>query len=233
MADAVVIRIEGDDAPFQRTLAGIEPAVQTVLRGISSQMEAADFAGAGSSLMDSLAAGMRSNPSVYASALAAAKSAALAMHQRDAAVSAGRNTALGFASGILSERAAVAAAARSVALAATAALRSALQIASPSRVTAQLGRYTGKGFELGMVESLNAAIRSAQSVVGSMNLTPRLTAPDLGSAFASAAGSIADAESMRPIYLNVNGRQLASVTAADTRRAQNSYNRKIALGVGK
>ena len=61
----------------------------------------------------------------------------------------------------------------------------------------------------------------------------RLSAPDLGSAFASAAGSIADAEGSRPIYLNVNGRTLATVTAADTRRAQNIYNRTIALGVGK
>ena len=69
MADGVIIRIEGDDAPFQKTLAGIEPAVQAalrgvsaseaaVLRGISAQMEAADFAGAGSAAMDALAAGM-------------------------------------------------------------------------------------------------------------------------------------------------------------------------------
>ena len=70
MADGVIIRIEGDDAPFQKTLAGIEPAVQAalrgvsasaaaVLRGISAQMEAADFAGAGSAAMDALAAALR------------------------------------------------------------------------------------------------------------------------------------------------------------------------------
>ena len=92
---------------------------------------------------------------------------------------------------------------------------------------------TGKGFEIGLTESLNAAIRSAQSAVGSLHLAPRLTAPDLGSAFASAAQSVADAESARPIYLNVNGRTLASVTAGDNFRAQNRYNRSIALGVGK
>ena len=147
--------------------------------------------------------------------------------------SAGRMFSAGIARGILSGRSGVINAAVSIARAAVSAIKRELQIASPSRVTEQLGRYTGQGFEQGMVESLNSAIRSAQNVVGSMNLTPRLTAPDLSSAFASAAGSIADAEGSRPIYLNVNGRTLATVTAADTRRAQNSYNRSIALGVGK
>lgn len=147
--------------------------------------------------------------------------------------SAGRMFSAGIARGILSGRSGVVNAALSIARAAVSAIKRELQIASPSKVTMQLGRYTGQGFEQGMVESLNSAIRSAQSVVGSMNLTPRLSALDLGSAFASAAGSIADAEGSRPIYLNVNGRTLATVTAADTRRAQNSYNRTIALGVGK
>lgn len=147
--------------------------------------------------------------------------------------SAGRMFSAGIARGILSGRSGVVNAALSIARAAVSAIKRELQIASPSKVTMQLGRYTGQGFEQGMVESLNAAIRSAQNVVGSMNLTPRLSAPDLSSAFASAAGSIADAEGSRPIYLNVNGRTLATVTAADTRRAQNSYNRSIALGVGK
>ena len=147
--------------------------------------------------------------------------------------SAGRMFSAGIARGILSGRSGVVNAALSIARAAVSAIKRELKIASPSKVTMELGRYTGQGFEQGMVESLNDAIRSAQSVVGSMNLTPRLSALDLGSAFASAAGSIADAEGSRPIYLNVNGRTLATVTAADTRRAQNSYNRTIALGVGK
>ena len=146
---------------------------------------------------------------------------------------AGRMFSAGVASGIRAGRSGVVNAAVSVARAAVSAMRSELQIHSPSRVTAEIGRYTGEGFEIGMVESLHSAVRAAQSVVGNMNLTPRLTAPELGSAFATAAGSIADAESARPIYLNVNGRTLATVTAADTRRAQNNYNRSIALGVGK
>ena len=161
-----------------------------------------------------------------------AKSAA-ATAMNGSGINAGKMFSAGIATGILSGRSGVVSAAISVARAAVSAMRSELQIHSPSRVTRKLGEMTGQGFELGMVESLNAAIRSAQNVVGSMNLTPRLNAPDLSSAFASAAGSIADAEGSRPIYLNVNGRTLATVTAADTRRAQNSYNRTIALGVGK
>ena len=161
-----------------------------------------------------------------------AKSAA-ATAMNGSGINAGKMFSAGIATGILSGRSGVISAAISVARAAVSAMRSELQIHSPSRVTQKLGEMTGQGFELGMVESLNAAIRSAQNVVGSMNLTPRLNAPDLSSAFASAAGSIADAEGSRPIYLNVNGRTLATVTAADTRRAQNSYNRSIALGVGK
>ena len=161
-----------------------------------------------------------------------AKSAA-ATAMNGSGINAGKMFSAGIATGILSGRSGVISAAISVARAAVSAMRSELQIHSPSRVTQKLGEMTGQGFELGMVESLNAAIRSVQNVVGSMNLTPRLNAPDLSSAFASAAGSIADAEGSRPIYLNVNGRTLATVTAADTRRAQNSYNRSIALGVGK
>lgn len=161
-----------------------------------------------------------------------AKSAA-ATAMNGSGINAGKMFSAGIATGILSGRSGVISAAISVARAAVSAMRSELQIHSPSRVTQKLGEMTGQGFEQGMVESLNAAIRSAQGIVGSMNLTPRLSAPDLSSAFASAAGSIADAEGSRPIYLNVNGRTLATVTAADTRRAQNSYNRTIALGVGK
>ena len=167
-----------------------------------------------------------------ASMAQSAKSAA-ATAMNGSGINAGKMFSAGIATGILSGRSGVISAAISVARAAVSAMRSELQIHSPSRVTQKLGRYTGQGFEQGMVESLNAAIRSAQGIVGSMNLTPRLSAPDLSSAFASAAGSIADAEVSRPIYLNVNGRTLATVTAADTRRAQNSYNRTIALGVGK
>ena len=185
-----------------------------------------------------VAAGVGQGMSEYdfsgdAAAMAQSAKNAAAAAMNGAGINAGKMFSAGIATGILSGRSGVIRAAISVARAAVSAMRSALQINSPSRVTAEIGRYTGEGFEIGLTESLNAAIRSAQNVVGSMNLTPRLNAPDLSSAFASAAGSIADAESSRPIYLNVNGRTLASVTAADTRRAQNSYNRSIALGVGK
>ena len=168
-----------------------------------------------------------------AAAMAQSAKNAAAAAMNGAGINAGKMFSAGIATGILSGRSGVISAAISVARAAVSAMRSALQIHSPSRVTAELGQMTGKGFEIGLTESLNAAIRSAQSAVGSLNLAPRLTAPDLGSAFASAAQSVADAEGARPIYLNVNGRTLASVTAGDNFRAQNRYNRSIALGVGK
>lgn len=168
-----------------------------------------------------------------AAAMAQSAKNAAAAAMNGAGINAGKMFSAGIATGILSGRSGVISAAISVARAAVSAMRSALQIHSPSRVTAEIGRYTGEGFEIGLTESLNAAIRSAQSAVGSLNLAPRLTAPDLGSAFASAAQSVADAEGARPIYLNVNGRTLASVTAGDNFRAQNRYNRSIALGVGK
>lgn len=185
-----------------------------------------------------VAAGVGQGMSEYdfsgdAAVMAQSAKSAAATAMNGSGINAGKMFSAGIATGILSGRSGVISAAISVARAAVSAMRSALQIHSPSRVTQKLGEMTGQGFELGMVESMNAAIRSAQNVVGSMNLTPRLSAPDLSSAFASAAGSIADAEGSRPIYLNVNGRTLATVTAADTRRAQNSYNRTIALGVGK
>lgn len=244
MADSVKIRIEGDDAPFRQTLAGIEPAVQAALRGVSSaadrmtqdlsaRMGAADFAGTGAAAIDAVAGGLASNPAARNAALQAAQAAVRAMNQAAAASSAGRSTAQGLANGILSGRGAVVAAARAVAQAAASAMRAALKIHSPSRVTMELGEQTGAGFELGLANSLGDAIQSARGIVGSMNLVPRPSAPDLTGALASAAGSIADAEGARPIYLNVNGRTLAAVTAGDTRRAQNSYNRTMALGVGK
>ena len=185
-----------------------------------------------------VAAGVGQGMSEYnfsgdAAAMAQSAKNAAAAAMNGAGINAGKMFSAGIATGILSGRSGVISAAISVARAAVSAMRSALQIHSPSRVTAEIGRYTGEGFEIGLTESLNAAIRSAQSAVGSLNLAPRLTAPDLSSAFTSAAQSVADAEGARPIYLNVNGRTLASVTAGDNFRAQNRYNRSIALGVGK
>lgn len=259
--DFDVSSTEGQLAAMMGTM-DLEPIGEDVVAGIGKGIESADLTASGQRLAQntgkSIRAGLESNSpskkmipvgtdvaagvgqgmgeydfSSDATTMANNAKSASSSAMRSPGNKAGRMFSAGVASGIRAGRSGVVNAAVSVARAAVSAMRSELQIHSPSRVTAEIGRYTDEGFEMGMVESLHSAVRAAQSVVGNMNLTPRLTAPDLGSAFASAAGSIADAESARPIYLNVNGRTLATVTAADTRRAQNNYNRSIALGVGK
>ena len=235
-ADVIAGMGEGmASADLSTDAASVESNTENALRSaFNSHSPAQTMVPIGNDVGAGVGQGMREyNFSGDAAAMAqSAKSAATAA-MNGAGINAGKMFSAGIATGILSGRSGVISAAISVARAAVSAMRSALQIHSPSRVTAELGQMTGKGFEIGLTESLNAAIRSAQSAVGSLNLAPRLTAPDLGSAFASAAQSVADAEGARPIYLNVNGRTLASVTAGDNFRAQNRYNRSIALGVGK
>ena len=141
--------------------------------------------------------------------------------------------AAGLAAGIESGRSRVITAAVRVAQAAINAVNNTLGIHSPSTVAFEAGGYFGQGFEMGVVESLNRAVRSAENIVGSMNLTPRLTAPDLTGAFTMAAQGWAEAESMRPIQLIARGRVIAETLAPDNVRANNNYNRRIALGVGK
>lgn len=139
----------------------------------------------------------------------------------------------GIALGIQSGRSRVIAAAIAVAQAAANAVRSVLKIHSPSGVGMELGGYFGQGFEMGITSSLRSAVESTNRMLGGMNLTPRLTAPDITGAFDVAAQSWADAESTRPIYLMARGKVIAQTLAGDHARAANAYNRSIALGVGK
>lgn len=112
------------------------------------------------------------------------------------------------------------------------AISSTLEIKSPSRVTMRMGAYTGEGFDLGLKQSLRSAVRNAENIVGGLNLSPKLTAPDLSGAF-TAAADIMTAGYDRPMYLTVNGRVVGQVLANDTARAANWRNRNIAMGVGK
>ena len=141
--------------------------------------------------------------------------------------------AQGLASGIESGRSQVISAAIRIAQAAVSAVRSALGINSPSKVAIELGGYFGQGFEQGITASMRAAVRSAETIAGSINLRPRLDGGEISSAFTGAAQGWAEAESMRPIQLIARGRVIAETLAPDNARASNSYNRRIALGVGK
>ena len=150
----------------------------------------------------------------------------------DGARTAGTDYGEGFADGLERKRATVIATARSIARAATDAMRDTLQIRSPSRVAMRLGAYTGEGFDVGLKQSLRSAVRNAENIVGGLNLSPKLTAPDLSGAFMSAASIMTEGYD-RPMYLMVNGRVVGQVMANDTARAANWRNRNIAMGVGK
>ena len=106
--------------------------------------------------------------------------------------------------------------------------------ASPSKDAMDLGHDYGDGYAIGIEESMRNAVRVAKRMTGevvtaaSLTQNMRVTVP----------GMQADVQSVleqteRPVNLYVNGRQLGRVMAADNQQAQNSYNRSIALGVGK
>lgn len=146
---------------------------------------------------------------------------------------AGAYIADGISAGLESRRSSVMYKAKLIALSAAAAIKAALQISSPSKVTTRLGEYTGEGFEIGLTNSMTKAVESAQRIAGNLNLAPRMEFPDVSGALAGAVDSIYGAESDRTVRLYINGREMASTTAADTRVAQAARARRIALGVGK
>lgn len=109
---------------------------------------------------------------------------------------------------------------------------SALKVESPSKVFMRIGRYTGEGFEIGLRDSMQNAVKTARDVVSNMNLNTRVL-PDFEGAISGAVTSVYAAENSRPIYLNVNGKNLARVISKDTQQATNNANRRVGLGVGK
>ena len=110
---------------------------------------------------------------------------------------------------------------------------SAMQIKSPSRVMMQAGRYTGEGLEIGLRESMEKAIATAKRITGELTTGASFKQISFVGNMPNLQQEIALANEQNPIALYVNGRQLGQVMAADNNQAQNAYNRKIALGVGK
>lgn len=150
----------------------------------------------------------------------------------DEAENAGKNVAEGMDRGMRAMETQLLRTARRLADGVVKMIGSTLEIKSPSRVTMRMGAYTGEGFDLGLKQSLRSAVRNAENIVGGLNLSPKLTAPDLSGAF-TAAADIMTAGYDRPMYLTVNGRVVGQVLANDTARAANWRNRNIAMGVGK
>lgn len=203
------------------------------LQLILGQFGNIDYSTIGTTVNEGVANALNNTGAVEAASTAVGNAAVSDIDRSSEAAAAGQNAGQGLANGILSKRGTIVAAATSVANAAAAALRSALQIHSPSRVTQKIGVFTGEGFRIGLESSLKDAVRTAENIAGSLNLAPKLTAPDLTNAFTSAAQGWADAESARPMYMLLRGKVVGELLAPDNAKAANNYNRRIALGVGK
>lgn len=157
--------------------------------------------------------------------------------QTSGAIGLGLSFSSGLAAGIRNGKSSVVNAAAAVARAAAAAARAALSINSPSRVTRALGEGFDEGFVVGInKESENvrrSVVNMMDNVIGAANLRPKMDFSDIHGAMGDAIYDLAEIEGERPVVLQVNGRELARVTAADNARASVGYNRSIALGVGK
>lgn len=157
-----------------------------------------------------------------------------AMKDKSAGTSGGKLVAVNMTKGITSGKASVISAVRSLARAAVNTLREELGIHSPSTVAQKLGGYFGEGFRIGMIDTLGNTLSSLDGIVGSLNMKPRLSTPDLTNAFANMmTGITLNTEGTQKLALYVNGRRLGEVMAEDNRNAQNTYNRSIGMGYGK
>lgn len=145
---------------------------------------------------------------------------------------AGAMAGTGFQLGLASKRTDIINTARSIANSAARAIAAALEIRSPSRVTERFGAYFGEGFEIGARDSLNRAVRTIDGIVGSINLSPRIPAPDFEGALTSATQMISDAENQRPIDIYFNGKFFARAARTDLQREINSANRMTNLTYG-
>lgn len=158
--------------------------------------------------------------------------------------SAGGMFASGLASGILNGESSIKAAARKVAQAAIDAANAKLKIASPSRVMMESGSFFSEGFAKGILNEMDLAVSASSDMakMAASAATIRRPADTLAPVKALARSErgrlidydeLADAMDSRPMYFNVDGKRLASVTGADRRKDNNAYNRSIALGVGR
>lgn len=203
------VTVSDSNATAVGTTAGVQLG-DGIIAGIDSKAEEAS--GAGSALADKAAEGAGS---AYGGMRAA-----------------GMQAGTGFQLGLASKRQSIINTARSIADSAARAIAAALEIRSPSRVTQRYGAYFGEGFEIGARDSLNQAVRTIDSIVGSINLSPRIASPDFEGALSSATQMISDAESARPIDIYFNGKFFARAARSDLQREINSSNRFTNLTYG-
>ena len=99
----------------------------------------------------------------------------------------------------------------------------------------KLGGDFGEGYTIGLKDSMENAISVAKRMTGQIVTAASITQTTRVANMPNLSQEIALANEQSPqnVNLDVNGRQLGRVMAADNQQAQNSYNRSIALGVGK
>lgn len=192
-----------------------------------------DYSTIGTTVNEGVANALNDTGVVEAASTAVGNAAVSDIDRSGEATTAGQNTGQGYINGLRSKMSGAITAAKAIARATLQALRDEMEIKSPSRKMRALGQFSGEGFRIGLESSLKDAVRTAENIAGSLNLAPKLTAPDLSNAFTSAAQGWADAESARPIYMMLRGKVIGEALAADNAKAANKYNRSIALGVGK
>lgn len=146
---------------------------------------------------------------------------------------AGSNGGEGFRKGLEGKRASIISTATSIANAAAEAIRKALDIRSPSHRLEKLGVFTGEGYRVGLDRSIRGAVKSAQNVLGLLNLSPKMDFSGITTAVGNSMQTFADIESARKIALNVNGRELATVTAPNYNSALNNYAANVIRGYGR
>ena len=150
------------------------------------------------------------------------------------AKTAGGAVATGTAVGIGAKAYIAVNAAAAMARAVVAKIRQIFDSHSPSRVAMSIGGDFGEGMSIGLQKSMSNAVAVAKRMSGQI-----VTSADISQSMRVSMPTLthdiimANEQSDRSVNLYVNGRQLGRVMAADNQQAQNSYNRSIALGVGK
>lgn len=128
---------------------------------------------------------------------------------------AGRQIIAGLANGITSKVGDAASAARNAVQGAIDAATSVLRLGSPSKVFMEIGAFTGEGFAIGLAESAKMIDRAAVDMTAGIaaaangSVAVALSAPEATSP-ASFGTSSFDKDTQPPVYLYLDGRQVAT-----------------------
>lgn len=200
-------------------------AINALINAFTSAASTAKSAG--QKLGDGFTNGMKSGLA-KAPAVAMTSTTAVSVALRSgysSAYSSGAWIGQGFANGMLSMLGTIQSAARQMASAADEAVRAKAKIGSPSRVMAKLGSWVGEGFGNGIYSMLDYVKNATMDMVS----IPTVGTPNLSMAY---AGEMSDefeyyrnAEYTIVVPVEVDGRQIAKVTAPYTEEELNRRNR--------